>query len=252
MQQPAILLGQPSRNKGQYLCVLTPPAAAELMGDEAEATFWRRLPATLAWLQQALETSRRRSSGGSGTSAGGSGRASSMDDAARGAPGLARVSGGSSSAAGGRPPLGDASLMGSGVGPSPKFGSSGYSSSAAAFSSGAGGGSGTSSSGGCRRLWEEGLELEEARERSGWHEQMSRRVFEDSEDLQVCLGLHFDVQNGRMQVRGVAAGACWRTSEDPQVRCIKKHIWRGGGTPRALPCVPVGRLPRCNARVLQL
>ncbi|KAL4425017.1 hypothetical protein ABPG77_001795 [Micractinium sp. CCAP 211/92] len=35
-----------------------------------------------------------------------------------------------------------------------------------------------------RLLWEEGLELAEALERSGWHEQMSRRIFEGSEDLQ--------------------------------------------------------------------
>lgn len=142
--------------------------AAELMGDEAEAAFWRRLPATLAWLQHALESSRRRSS---------SGRASSTDDATRGASsGLSRTTADSSSAAGNRPPLGGSSHGGSvhGGGPSPKFAAG-----AAAAAASAGG----SSSGG-RRLWEEGLELAEARERSGWHEQMSRRVFENSEDLQ--------------------------------------------------------------------
>lgn len=50
---------------------------------------------------------------------------------------------------------------------------------------GSGSGSGSASSGGSgRRLWEEGLEMREALERSGWHEQMNRRIFEDSEDLQ--------------------------------------------------------------------
>jgi hypothetical protein len=55
-----------------------------------------------------------------------------------------------------------------------------------------GGGSGGEGGGGCgappgRRLWEEGLQLAESGERSGWHEQMSRRVFEGSEELQVCV-----------------------------------------------------------------
>lgn len=153
-----------------------PPIAAELMGDEEETAFWRRLPATLAWLQHTLESSRRRSSGG---------RASSTDDATRGAPsGLARTSADPSSTAGSRPPLGGGSSHGGSVhggGPSPKFAAG----AAAAASAG-----GSSSSGG-RRLWEEGLELAEARERSGWHEQMSRRVFENSEDLQVLSGALF-------------------------------------------------------------
>lgn len=42
---------------------------------------------------------------------------------------------------------------------------------------------------GRRLLWEEGLELAEALERSGWHEQMSRRIFEGSEDLQASLDM---------------------------------------------------------------
>lgn len=41
--------------------------------------------------------------------------------------------------------------------------------------------------GGPRLLWEQGVEMAEAVERSNWHEQMSRRIFEDSEDLQACL-----------------------------------------------------------------
>ena len=48
-----------------------------------------------------------------------------------------------------------------------------------------GGGDGGAAAG--RRLWDEGLQLAESGERSGWHEQMSRRVFEGSEDLQVCV-----------------------------------------------------------------
>ncbi|KAL4422261.1 hypothetical protein ABPG75_008458 [Micractinium tetrahymenae] len=55
---------------------------------------------------------------------------------------------------------------------------------AAARSSSLTRGSTSSIASGPRLLWEEGLEMAEALERSGWHEQMSRRIFEDSEDLQ--------------------------------------------------------------------
>lgn len=93
--------------------------AAQLSGDEAEATFWRRLPATLDWLAAALAAAAPR--------------------------------------------------------PRP-------SSAAAAALSGSSGGT---RGGDERRLWDEGLQLQEGAERSGWHEQMSRRLFEGSEDLQV-------------------------------------------------------------------
>ncbi|KAI3424707.1 hypothetical protein D9Q98_008096 [Chlorella vulgaris] len=92
--------------------------AAQLSGDEAEATFWRRLPATLDWLAAALAAAAPR--------------------------------------------------------PRP-------SSAAAAALSGSSGGT---RGGDERRLWDEGLQLQEGAERSGWHEQMSRRLFEGSEDLQ--------------------------------------------------------------------
>lgn len=55
---------------------------------------------------------------------------------------------------------------------------------AAAVGGGSGGGGRAGAPPG-RRLWDEDLQLAESRERSGWHEQMSRRVFEGSEELQV-------------------------------------------------------------------
>lgn len=122
--------------------------AAELVGEEAEAAFWRRLPATLQWLTSALQQARRRRPVGGAAAAGGMG-------------------GGSGPGSGTLPPLARTS------------------STAAPPSSGGTSSSGTSSSSTRGRLWDERLELAEAVERSGWHEQMSRRIFEDSEGLQV-------------------------------------------------------------------
>ena len=47
--------------------------AAELVGEEEEALFWRRLPATLAWLNAALAAARRRSAAGDARIGAGSG-----------------------------------------------------------------------------------------------------------------------------------------------------------------------------------
>lgn len=124
--------------------------AAELLGDGEEARFWRRLPATLAWLAAALAQQQQPTRPPRGAAA----------------P-VVR------SSIEGRPPLGGA-------------GSSGAlpATAAAAAAAAAAAPSGAAGSGG-RRLWDEQLEMAEALERSAWHEQMSRGVFEGSEDLQV-------------------------------------------------------------------
>lgn len=123
--------------------------AAELLGEEAEAAFWRRLPATLQWLAAALQQARRRQQSGSF----------------------------GSSSAGGSGPVSAGVLPGTATGNTSSAGGNGTTSGTAG---------GTSSTGStCSLLWDERLELAEAVERSGWHEQMNRRIFEDSEGLQV-------------------------------------------------------------------
>lgn len=152
--QPAVLapaeLAGYSAALGSHRAADRMAIAAELVGDGEEASFWRRLPATLAWLGATLAAQAR--------------RRTSVD---------------------GRPPLGSSS-----AGAAP--GASG-----ALHST-------TTTSGGGRRLWDEGLELAEALERSSWHEQMNRRVFEDSEDLQVGVLKGGWCRVGRWEV--VAAG----------------------------------------------